>query len=231
MPFDLKALTKNKPVLFGTVGAAGVVGYYVIKKNKAASTVASVPTDTSATDLSSSDYANDGYSAIPSSLSGYTDPGTGAFIGTGQNTVISAPTNGAWVQQCAAYLGQNGYDPSTVISALGLYLSDGNLTADQVSIVNAAIGAEGAPPQPPPHPPHSAPSTGQTGTAPAAAVAQAAKLRAAYDSVEGQVRNQNNHMHHPATAADNAALARLQGAASQAQQAYFAYADANHIPR
>jgi hypothetical protein len=62
-----------------------------------------------------------------------------------------ATTNAQWSEAAMSALSSAGYNPMTVLAALGKYLIGGNLTADEVTIVTAAIGAEGYPPVPGPN--------------------------------------------------------------------------------
>jgi len=155
--------------VIGGVGSAAIV-WYVYKK-QAASTAA-IPADTS-TDPNLSgygDYSSADGGAYGSNYStptnyGYYDQATGQFVGLGGTTVVAGPsTNSAWVQAAAAYLINQGYDPITVIAALGKYVSSQGLTAlsqTEYNIVTAAIGIEGQPPETI-APPHLESNTGQT---------------------------------------------------------------------
>jgi hypothetical protein len=55
-------------------------------------------------------------------------------------------TNAAWTQECVSQLGNDGYDAMTVTAACGIYLTGGNLTAAQASVIQACIGVAGYPP-------------------------------------------------------------------------------------
>jgi hypothetical protein len=144
--------------VLGGVGVAG--GYYVHKRNQDAK-AAAVPEDTALSDASTYDPNYSGYGTA--TLGGYTDPGSGQFITPGTGIVVTSPsTNAAWAQQAVAYLSTQGYNPLTVVEALGRYLAGATLSDSQLGIVQAAIAVEGLPPQSVP-PPHTAPPSGQPG--------------------------------------------------------------------
>lgn len=75
---------------------------------------------------------------------GYVD-GT-STSSTGAVSVSTYTSNAAWSQAVQAGLSDVGYDPTTVASAIGAYLTGMPLTAAQVAIVNAAIAEYGPPP-------------------------------------------------------------------------------------
>lgn len=182
---DMAAIKQNKFVFIGggVVAVAGVL-YYRHKQTAAAATVAAaVPTNPS-TDPNAIDpatgqpYAMDGYSAAYDSMGTVTgspysaysnltwNPATGQFEAAPTNSTPDAsnPTsNSAWGQQAEQYLAGLGDNPITVAAAVGKYLTNNgdSLTADELSIIQSAIGALGYPPQ---HvtDPHLAASTGQT---------------------------------------------------------------------
>jgi hypothetical protein len=99
------------------------------------------------------EYGGGGYGG------GYGGYGGGVYgspygVGSGTTTTTqTVTTNAEWAQASEAYLTSVGYNELTVAVALGKYLSNQGLTADQLSIVQAAIGFEGTPPQgaPTPH--------------------------------------------------------------------------------
>lgn len=132
--------------------AAAVTVWYVYKRQQAN---ASVPADTGTAETDTSGYGD--FSAAeggayasnygtPSNY-GYLDQTTGQFIGVGGTTTVTGPgTNAAWTQQAAAYLIMHDYDPITVITALGKYITGKPVTQDEYNIVTAAIGSQGLPP-------------------------------------------------------------------------------------
>jgi len=154
------------------IGGAGsaIIVWYVYKKQQASAAATAV--DTTATDTTDpnlsgyGDYsgAYGGNYQTPSNY-GYYDQTTGQFIGLGGTTTVAGPTtNSTWVQAAAAYLINQGYDPITVITALGKYVSSQGLAAltqNEYNIVTAAIGIEGQPPEPIAAP-HLEANTGQT---------------------------------------------------------------------
>jgi Fibronectin type III domain len=97
------------------------------------------------------DYAY-GYGYGPYGLGAY-GGGTGQYgygyygAGVPVGVVQQATTNAQWSQAAMSALSTAGYNPMTVLAALGQYLLGGNLTSDQAQIVTAAIAAEGYPPQ------------------------------------------------------------------------------------
>lgn len=143
---------------------AGGVVWWAYKRNKAA---AATPTDAGIDPATGLPYA--GTSPIPPttgvtpSAYGYIDPSTGAFIGgSGAQQIITAPsTNAQWAQEVEAYLTQLGFNPLTVATAIGKYLTGQFLTPEQLSIVQSALGFKGKPPVLVP-PPQLLPPSGQT---------------------------------------------------------------------
>jgi LysM repeat protein len=129
----------NKKVLLavGGGGAAYVLyRYYKARKDAAA---AAAPADTPGYDQTSGD-------TLP------VVPGAVAGVGTNGETTTdltgsSPTTNAAWSQAAEQYLVGAGYDPTSVLKALGDYLANRALSADEQSIVQAAIAVAGYPPQ------------------------------------------------------------------------------------
>lgn len=87
---------------------------------------------------------------------GYYATGGGASYGgtagyptanvTSPASTTAYPTNAAWSQAATAGLAALGYSSTAISAALGLYFAGAPLTADQASIVQAAIAEFGAPP-------------------------------------------------------------------------------------
>jgi hypothetical protein len=151
----MKKSTKNWMII-GGVGAAGIVIWYVMRSRSQSSSTAST-TDPNIDPTTGQPYASEygGYGVAGGGVpnyGGYYDPTTGSFIGGTGAVVTQPPTNASWAQQVEAYLGQVGYDPTTVAAAIGKYLTGQALTQDQEAIVAAAAGFYGQPPQgaPPP---------------------------------------------------------------------------------
>lgn len=156
-------------------GAVVLIMVYEYRKSAsnaaAATTTATDPTATDPTAYDPNAYSQYGYDQYGYGTSGtgslsaysYIDPTTGLPIGLGTTTptVLAPTTNAAWAQQASGLLAQHGYAQMSVDAALGKYLSNQNLTADEYSIVQAAIGLEGSPPTAVPAP-HVAPPAGQT---------------------------------------------------------------------
>lgn len=185
---DIRGIAHNKVFWGGGVIAIGGVLYFRYRQRSAgqSANAAAVPADASATDgitdpnavdpATGYTYADEGYSPASGgptvgspygSLSGLTwNPQTGQYEvsgGTPEAGSVPPSNNLAWGQQATAYLIGLGDSPTAVAVAIGKFLSGqgGNLTADQLSIVQSAIGGFGYPPQAVPAP-GLAPSTGQT---------------------------------------------------------------------
>lgn len=161
------AKPKRSVLIVGGVAAAGIV-YWAYKRNKASA--ATTTTDPNIDPATGQPYTSDygttgmgGATGTTPSLYGYTDQFGNLITNPGVTTVTHPTTNGAWVQQAAGYLIANGYDPLTVLTALGKYIAGSALTDDQMSIVQAAIATEGRPPESV-VPAHTAPPAGQTNT-------------------------------------------------------------------
>jgi hypothetical protein len=148
MPTDnpLKG-TPKKAWLIGGAVAAGV-GIYVYwrNKNKAAAVAASPGYGYG---------ASYGYGVTP--IYGYGQGGTGLGFpysgglygggGYGGGPVPAPTTNAQWAAAVESSLSAQGYDTLTVAAALGKYLTGQTCTADQTSIIQAAIAFQGYPPQ------------------------------------------------------------------------------------
>lgn len=95
--------------------------------------------------------------ALAGSGSAYSASGQSPYVGTAgyptsnvgsaSGTVQSYATNAAWSQAVTAGLVALGYSAEAVAAALGLYFQEHPLSADQASIVQAAIAEYGPPPQ------------------------------------------------------------------------------------
>lgn len=186
----------KKGVVIGGVLASGV-GIYIYFKHKNSAAATTTPAATTGTGsgygygYGYGSYANTygyGYGALALGASGalsgaygyggfgYGGFGYGGFPGVGVSvppTAAPASTNAAWAQEAEAYLSSTGgYNPITVTTALGIYLTGSTLSAAQAQVVEAAIAFEGFPPVSAAggFPPglHTATSGGQTGTTPAA---------------------------------------------------------------
>jgi hypothetical protein len=165
----MKKSTRNW-LIIGTLAAGGLVVLYIMKSRASvsAATAGANTADQGGVDPAtgvpySEEYGYQGAYGTTPSVYGYVDPSTGAYItGTGASSTVTAPsTNASWAQQVEAYLGQLGYDPTTVAAALGKYLTGQTLSSDQSGIVSAAQGFFGQPPQGAP-PTITVPPTGQT---------------------------------------------------------------------
>jgi Fibronectin type III domain len=159
--------TQQRWLLFGGlgVGGAGLIAY-MYKKNKEAKAAAAAATAKTqqATSGAGAQYAY-GYGSVSPYAYGYgysVQPevygyglgyyGYGVSGGAGGGVIApAATTNAMWSQAAVTQLTNQGYTGSTVQAALGVYLTGGTLTADQETIVQAAIAVEGYPPQPGPN--------------------------------------------------------------------------------
>ena len=101
-------------------------------------------------------YQPEGAGYGPYGLDSYGSGGSGAYgslgyYGGGVPYPVQqqATTNAQWSEAAVSALTAQGYNGMQVLAALGLYLTGGQLSADQASIVQAAIAAEGYPPNPP----------------------------------------------------------------------------------
>lgn len=159
---DIKALAK-KPAVWIAVAGAGGIGFFLYERKKAKTTATTTDsttgTDATATDPNAVDtgaqYDTSGY--IPDGYGyGYDSGGGGGFYSAGVSSPYqvssaapqptAATTNAEWDQAAVSALTAQGYNGMAVSAALGAYLAGASLTADQVRIVQAAIGAEGYPP-------------------------------------------------------------------------------------
>jgi hypothetical protein len=140
-------------------GTALVLYLYEQNKKKTAATAAAAAASAAQTQQASQyaygyGYASAGYGygysnyiAEPE-VYGY---GLGYYgYGTSTGTVVTpaVTTNAMWSQAAVTQLTNQGQNGETVQAALGVYLTGGQLTATQESIVQSAIAVEGYPPQP-----------------------------------------------------------------------------------
>lgn len=204
MPLD------RRIVLGGiAVGGAGI-GFYLYKQNKkkqAAAQQAQQASQAAAQAQYAYGYGSNlsqagaygyggltyqpyGYGFGPDGLGDYGyggfTPAEPGYYGAGVATAVpqTATTNAQWSQAAYSALTNAGFDGTTVLAALGQYLIGGNLTSDQASVVQAAIGAEGYPPQagvggyPPALKTGGTPGGGQTGTSESSNVGAISNLQA-----------------------------------------------------
>lgn len=150
----LKGKNTKTWFIIGGIGVAVIVFYmWSMKKSSGSSSQSTDPNIDPATGVPySAEYSTGGGYSNPygasSSLSGYYDPGTGAFISGSGSTVTSPATNASWAQQVEAYLVTNaGYSATDVAAAIGKALTGQPLNTDQAAIVAAAKGFFGEPPQ------------------------------------------------------------------------------------
>jgi hypothetical protein len=91
-----------------------------------------------------------GYGGVSGGTSGYSGEGYGyptyTTTGTSTTTGVSYPDNASWAQAAEAGLTALGYSSTDVAAAIGRYLGKLSLTADQATIVEAAIAEYGNPP-------------------------------------------------------------------------------------
>ena len=142
------ATKKTTVYVAGGIGAViiGVVWY------RSRSTASSTPVDTTQVDPATGyPYGSAEDAAALQSQSSYISPGgsgTGSsdpYYGAQQPTGYTS--NSQWAQAAEDYLGNTvGSDTNTVAAALGKYLTGGNVTEDQRTIIQQAIGFQGYPP-------------------------------------------------------------------------------------
>ena len=148
---------KARPWLIGgVVVGGGLLGWSYYRQKKNAATAASTDTssaDTSGTSQDMSAYdPNADYGAYTygadSGLGGF-DQG-GGYYGAGSVFPTAPPetavNNAQWSEAAVSALTEQGYEGQAVLAALGVYLTGGTVSAQQASIVQAAIAAEGYPP-------------------------------------------------------------------------------------
>jgi hypothetical protein len=156
MPFDLpggseggKKKLNKKTIGIAVAGiGAGVVIYIIIKRRNAAS--AATP-QTGTTDPGIDPNTGIPYADELGGTAGY-GGGYGGFGGYPQQsvnttgTVNTVTTNAQWAQAVEAYMEALGYNVKDVGLAIGKYLSNQPLTAEQKQLIEQAIGFEGQPP-------------------------------------------------------------------------------------
>lgn len=154
------------------VPAIGIGGYLWYRHNKKNQATTQTPNEQPATpdgidpntgqpfaaEYGSYTYQPEGTGYGPSGLDNYGGGfGSGGqysdmgYYGAGVPYPVQqqATTNAQWTQAALSALTAQGYNGTTVLAALGLFLTGGHLTADQESIVRAAVAVEGYPPQGP----------------------------------------------------------------------------------
>jgi len=167
--------TSKGTVFVASLAGIAVLGYAWYKHEKSKTST----TQNSATATAANSY---GYGTVSANSYGYGTGanyygygGVGAFgsglepeyysYGYGQTSFTN---NSQWSTYATQQLENAGYSGTTILAALGLYLTGGTLSSDQVSIVQQAIAVAGYPPSegtngyPPNY--HAATSTGQSGT-------------------------------------------------------------------
>lgn len=140
--------------LIGGTAAAGVV-YWAYKKSSKST---AAPTDPNIDPNTGLPYGYDTGSSSP--VTGVTPS---YYYNPTTSGTTSPTTNAQWAQAAEEYMTQQGYDALAVAAALGKYLTNQNLTDDQLSIVQTAIAFEGYPPTSVPAP-HVAPPGGNNST-------------------------------------------------------------------
>lgn len=156
-------LSRNKKLALFAVGGIGGLGLIIWYRNRQANASntanAATANNTGGIDPNAIDpntgipYSEEGYGAAgtPGLYGGY-NPLTGGYNPGPGNPTVYSPTNGTWAIEAEQYLVSLGYDPTTVATALGLYLAGRPLSQDEYDIVTAAIGFEGNPPNGAPTP-------------------------------------------------------------------------------
>jgi hypothetical protein len=170
MPFDFK---KNKWIIVGGAGAAGLVVFLYIRNKNSASSAGTTTSSAATTGIdpatgfpygsvqdqqalaASGGYPGSSYtSAYPGGLSGVQNTGGYSLLGVNPSTIAGSgfASNAAWAQAVTAGLTQLGYSGTDIAAALGLFFAQQPLGsgADGVSyaeIVRAAEAEFGPPPQ------------------------------------------------------------------------------------
>ena len=155
---NVPGIGATKPVyVYGAVAlVVGIVGYAWWKN-------AQTPTDY--VGASADDY---GVGEYDSPLGDTGGNSTGSYTSVDPEAI---DTNAEWTNDAATKLTNAGWNATDVYTALGKYLNRQGLTADQITIVQAAIAASGPPPVGGPYPiTDSLPDTPSTGTGPPDAV-------------------------------------------------------------
>ena len=133
------------------VGGVGIIAFYIEENKKKKAAAAAAPTSAYAYGYGSPGAYAYGYGygsvAYEPEVYGY---GLGYYgYGTsGTVTTVAATTNAMWSQAAVNQLTSQGYTGSDVQAALGVYLTGGQLSTAQETIVQSAIAVEGYPPQP-----------------------------------------------------------------------------------
>ena len=152
-----KRLSKNKKIaLFAVGGIGGLAAIWWWRNRQANSASSATANNTGTTDPNAIDpntgipYSQEGYGGVgstPGMYGGYVP--NPSYGGSGS---VWQPTNATWATEAEQYLTSLGYNPVTVATALGLYLSGKPLSQNEYDIVTAAIGFEGNPPNGAPAP-------------------------------------------------------------------------------
>lgn len=147
-PNTIQKLSRNKFFWVGGIVAGGVVFYeYRKQKTAAANTAVNLAASGSSAPTTFDPNAPGDFSAA-----------TGGAVGSpygAVNTVNldTSPTdNKDWVQKATTALIALQYDPATAAAALGKYVLGQGLSANELQIVQAAIGQLGNPPSTVPAP-------------------------------------------------------------------------------
>lgn len=150
------------------VGGVLIIGYMRSRKDSAAATAAAANTATTAANTidpatglpagSPQDEAAlagmqegalgsyDSASYVGGQIIGYDQYGNPIYGSSaeGGTTPGSFTSNAAWAQAAEQYMGSTGSD--AIAAALGKYITGGQISSDQLTIVQEAIAAEGQPP-------------------------------------------------------------------------------------
>lgn len=123
------------------VGGVAVVGYLYWRSRQ--STAAPTASTAGMSDTSSTGGMDTGGGSGGGGAFGDSAGSTSATVGN----AAPAPTNASWVQGAVNYLSGLGRDPSTVLDALGRYVSGTSTSAD-MPIIQSALASQGATPFP-----------------------------------------------------------------------------------
>lgn len=123
---------KKQYVYLGAAGVAGFLAFAYYRRSQSAGTPPSWG------DVDPGSMAPDG---------DYVNPGGNSNIPPQDNTGQNIKTNAQWSQAATTLLGNIGYDPKTVASALGVFFQREGLEPAQMDAVKTAVGQLGPPPE------------------------------------------------------------------------------------
>lgn len=124
---------KKQYVYLGAAGIAGFLAFAYYRRNQAATDA-----PPSWGDVDPGEMVPDG---------DYVNPGGNSNIPPQDLTGQTIKTNSQWAQAATTLLGNIGYDPKTVASAIGVFFQREGLEPAQLDAVKTAVGQLGPPPE------------------------------------------------------------------------------------